>query len=83
MLISSRKDRFWIFAGMQYYPTGGMQEFCGSTYDLDCAIAYCQGYFNRNSLAWVEIYDAQDDVIVCHAHDENDFVTTMKKKYFS
>lgn len=73
MRILSLKDRFWIFAGMQYYPTGGMLEFCGSTPSLQTAITYCQGYFNRNSLAWVEIYDAEDDKILVHGYDENDF----------
>jgi len=43
-MITTKLNRFLVFAGDAYYPTGGWEDFRGSFVTLEAARAFLSGY---------------------------------------
>lgn len=48
--------RFWLFAGMVYYPFGGWRDFRGSFTTLDAALAAAQIWQRYDT--WYQVLDS-------------------------
>ena len=58
--------RYWLFAGSNYYPSGGMEDFKECSDSLD----YLKGYILRMEFAeWAHIYDFEKNKIILVSHE--------------
>jgi hypothetical protein len=67
------KGRFWVFAGEEYYPAGGMNDL-KSTHDTmeaakRAAVRQIEKY-NTSGIAWCHIYDSKNDSITKWDYDQ-------------
>jgi len=55
-------NRYMLFAGENYYPLGGMNDYCGRFPTVEkCCI-------NIGSIDWFHIYDSVNDIIIEPPH---------------
>jgi hypothetical protein len=60
--------RYMIFAGMRYYPEGGINDFAGYANEYEEAINLAKAKYDEYQEAhyycWVHIYDCQTEKII-------------------
>lgn len=66
--------RYWLFAGQDYYPNGGMDDFKGDRDDLEDLKTYIK---KMEACEWAHIYDSFLLKIILEAHD----VSTSYSEY--
>ena len=56
------QKRFWVFAGVNYYPAGGMDDFQESFDSCNEASIYCLGLIKAGTYGcdWTQIYDTHE-----------------------
>ncbi len=53
------KKQFWVFAGDNFYPEGGMDDFKDSFDSYELARGFCVGYAARGGAScWSHVYDS-------------------------
>lgn len=57
------KKKFWVFAGTEYYPSGGMNDFKDSFDNYNEALAFGKGFMSGVSGGWTHIYDSENDEV--------------------
>lgn len=55
-------DRYWLFAGSAYYPSGGFHDFRGRFPTADLAKAAGRELLGRND--WWHVWDVDADALV-------------------
>lgn len=59
-------QRYWLFAGSNFYPNGGMSDFVISMDDLEDVKSYIK---IMKTFQWAHIYDSLLHKIILEIHD--------------
>lgn len=55
------ENRYWIFVGEEFYPSGGMEDFIKSSENLEELKSHLE---NLESFQWAHIYDSFEKKII-------------------
>ena len=54
-------ESYMVFAGVSYYPSGGMEDFITDSSNLDTAITIARAnYEGKGSQTWSHVYDTEE-----------------------
>lgn len=62
--MKNKKLRYWIFAGEECYPSGGMYDVQDSFDTFEECHAWWKGFNATGCSKWCHLYDSKDDEIV-------------------
>lgn len=57
-------DRYLVFGGTNYYPSGGMNDFKRSFASFEMALGYSRAIVDLDSTSWSHVYDLNEKKIV-------------------
>lgn len=55
--------RFWLFAGLDYYPSAGMCDFYGSFDSLEEGIIEGRKLISEQDLDWLQVFDTEKCIL--------------------
>lgn len=59
--------RYLLFAGVQYYPQGGTEDFCGDFDSIDAAKQWFEQNHRSQGLDWADVMDKESLQSVAYA----------------
>jgi hypothetical protein len=57
-------ERYFIFAGSNFYPLGGMNDFIGSWNNVSAAIVGAKANIKKIENDWAHVWDSEERVII-------------------
>lgn len=76
-MVSAMTDRFLVFGGLTYYPSGGWEDYIGRFPTIEAAKAFSAEWLETNGMGWlkgdwVHIVDVETGETVYDRHRDDD-----------